>query len=238
MSSTRIFVFIVVFISSAISKPPIVCDIDDHRCLTEGAERSFEEFIRGIPGGVPVDPLRLEYFETDLPTISYKLIGASLTGMSDCKVELVKIYSKENKYKYHVSCPHLILKSKCELKGNIGPQYAEGKGSTCRVDHYDYNFYFNGDTYRKVRPDNKIHFELLTSNLEIEAKGRVVYEIKNLFNGNKEKTAAVQDFLNEHWQFADKLLRTTAMEAFMKKYIKHVNSYLSKVPIDDIFYQD
>uniref|UniRef100_A0A2H1V0R7 SFRICE_005820 n=1 Tax=Spodoptera frugiperda TaxID=7108 RepID=A0A2H1V0R7_SPOFR len=238
MCSSRIFVFSVVLISSVTSKPRIACDVDDHRCLTEGADRSFDEFIKGIPGVLPSDPLRLEYLEVDLPTVSYKLIGASLSGMSDCKVDFVKIYRKEKKYHYHISCPHLTFQSKCDLKGYIGPQYIEGKGATCKVDHYDYNFLFNGDFYRKVRNDNKVYFELLTSNLEIETKGKVVYQVKDLFNGNKEKTAAVQDFLNEHWQFVNKLLRTPTMGALMKKYIKNINTYLSKVPVDDIFYQD
>ncbi|KAF9422608.1 hypothetical protein HW555_001812 [Spodoptera exigua] len=238
MYSNNLYIFSIFLISSVTSKPSIICDIDDHRCLTEGAERSFEEFIRGIPGNIPSDPLRLDYFEVDLPTISYKLTGASLAGMSDCKIELVKISSKEKKYNYHVCCPHLVFQSRCELKGNIGPQYVEGKGSTCKVYYYDYNFLFNGDIYRKIRPDNKIYLELLTSNLEIEAKGKVVYEFKNLFNGNKEKTAAVQEFMNEHWHFVNKLIRKPVMEAFMKKYIKNVNTYLSKKPMDDIFYQD
>ncbi|KAJ8716752.1 hypothetical protein PYW07_003379 [Mythimna separata] len=233
MSLKRIFIFALLCVSSVLcEKQP--CDMDDNECLTESANLIYEQFASGMPGVEPSDPLHLDLFEFNVPTLSYKLTNGTLTGMKDCHIDFIQMSKNTKKYHSHIRCPFLVFKAKYEVKGNVGSEFVEGKGD-CRIFMFDYYLLFNGDFDKKDCNDKKIHYQLKNTNLEIEAKGRVYYDFENLFKGDNAKSEAVHQFINRYWQYVDKLIRQPGMEAFMKIFIDNVNAYMRKISYNELF---
>ncbi|KAJ8723224.1 hypothetical protein PYW08_003136 [Mythimna loreyi] len=233
MISKRIFAFVLFCVSSILcEKKP--CDMDDNKCLTEVANQKYEHFVTGLPGVEPSDPLRLDIFEMNVPTLKYKITNGTLTGMKNCHVGLIQMSKNIKKYYSHIECPFLVFKSKYEMKGKVGPEFVEGKGD-CRIFFFNYNFLFNGDFDKKDCNDKKIHYQLKNNNLEIEAKGRVYYDFENLFYGDNAKSEEVHTFINKYWHYVDKLIRQPGLEAFMKMFINNVNAYMRKQSFDELF---
>ncbi|KAJ8716754.1 hypothetical protein PYW07_003381 [Mythimna separata] len=234
MFATRSLLVIGIFCFSSAVCERVVCKVEDSKCLTETANLTFKEFIAGGPNVPTSDPLFTKYIEANLPTLAYKFFDSKLLGMKNCQVDLVRISPKDFKYDYHVGCPHLTMEAQYEINGDIGPQHIEGKGDS-KIDFYNYNFHFNGDYTSAEGKDGKTHIHLKNHNLEIVTDGKVVYDFKNLFNGDKEKSEAAHKYVNENSKAVDAGSRGPAMEAMMKVFMGNVNAELAETPFDVLF---
>ncbi|XP_075975682.1 uncharacterized protein LOC142976278 [Anticarsia gemmatalis] len=237
MISTHVFVLIVFLWNNALCNP-IICNFEDSECLTEGADNVYKEFVEGEIQGVPSsDPLRVDLIEGELPSLKYTLKDSTLSGMKNCLPELVEINTKETKYKYHVACKHLILNGKYDAKGDIVGMFVEGSGDY-QIDLYGYALLFSGEYERYTSDEGKLHIVIKDYKLDLEAREKVVFDFKNLFCGDEEKSAVAHKFANENWKEIDKIVRGQAMAHFMSVFIDNVNAYMRAVPVEHVFPQN
>ncbi|XP_021181726.3 protein takeout [Helicoverpa armigera] len=211
-----------------------ICDFADSKCLTETSAPLFDEFVVGMPGVPPSDPLHLDSFEINQPSIKYTITDANLSRFKNCAVKTVRINAKDMKYDYHIGCPHLTLQSGYEIKGKIGDKSVEGKGTSI-TDFYDYHLLFDGDFSSRNGENGTVYLHLVNHNLQIQIKGNVKYDYKNLFDGDQEKSDAFLKFVNENWPIMDKTINQPVINAFMNIYIDNVNAYLNIVPVQRLF---
>ncbi|KAJ8723223.1 hypothetical protein PYW08_003135 [Mythimna loreyi] len=213
------------------------CDFEDSKCLTEAARRVFVQIISGMPGVETSDPLHEDLIEADMPSLNYKIIDGYLFGLRNCQVELVKIYTKEQEYDYHLGCPHLTLESGYDLMAETGTKVVKGKG-TSKIDLYDYHLLFHGDFALNEDEEGQMHLNLKTHKLALKIKGKVHYNYKNVLIEDREKSDALQKYANENWKSIVKTTLPLVMEKFMNKHINNKNAFLTIVPIQDIFYSE
>ncbi|KAJ8716753.1 hypothetical protein PYW07_003380 [Mythimna separata] len=237
MFALRSLFIIGVFCISCVLSQKKACDFEDSKCLTEAARRVFVQIISGIPGVETSDPLHEDLIEANIPSLKYKIIDGSLSGMKNCQVELVKIYTKEQEYDYHLGCPHLTLESKYDLMAETGTTVVEGKGIS-KIDLDDYHLLFHGDFALNEGKESQMHLNLTSHKLTTKIKGKVHYNYKNLFIDDREKSDALQKYANENWKSIVKTSLPQVMEVFMNKHINNKNAYLAIVPIQDIFYSE
>ncbi|XP_075975423.1 protein takeout-like [Anticarsia gemmatalis] len=234
MISIRVLTLAAIFWKYA-SGNPVMCDLDNSKCLTESANKIYQEFVTGAIEGVPSsDPLRVDLFEGELPTMQYTLKDSTLSGMKNCVPEFIAINTKETKFKYHFACKHLIMEGKYDIKGELAGRSIEGSGDY-KVDFYGYAFLFSGEYERFNSDDGKLHIVVKQYKLDIAAREKVVYDFKNLFNGDEEKSAAIHKFANENWKEVDEIVRGPTMEKFMSIFMDNGNAYMKAVPVEHVF---
>ncbi|XP_075975230.1 uncharacterized protein LOC142975951 [Anticarsia gemmatalis] len=231
MSLVRLFIFAVLCYQNASSKR-VLCDFDNTDCLTNASIRAYNEILSGERRGKPSsDPLYEELIIGDLPTVYYKLYDAKLSGLRNCLPELTKIDPKTLDYEYYLGCKHLILEGKYEINGTLGSMPVNSKGDV-KAEAYDYLLIFKGEGESLVN-DGQISIFIKNFQLDIEARGKVVYDFSDT-----EKSAELNKFANEHSKEVNKILRLPVMTKFMESFVKNVNVYLKSLPMDQIFTYD
>ncbi|KAF9422607.1 hypothetical protein HW555_001811 [Spodoptera exigua] len=235
MATAAFLVVVGLFCFDSVAGAKVQCDLHDSDCVTKVSKVIFPEFVNGIPGVEPSDPLRQELIVADLPTIKYTIKNGALSGFKKCGVELIR-FSKDLTYEYNIKCPLVTIEGEYEIKGNIGKNYIEGKG-TFKADHYDYHFLLHGN-YEIMKRDGKTYVRFTTHTLNLDVKGKVVYNLRNLFNGDKQKSDAAHKMMNENWREVDQTLRQPAMEAFIKVFKKNLNEYTKIKAVEDVLNYD
>ncbi|CAH0586860.1 unnamed protein product [Chrysodeixis includens] len=223
MFSTPVFVFAVICFASVKSERKL-CDFNDEKCLADGSNRSFGQFIGGIPGVPPSDPLSVGTLDGSTPSMKYKIYDANLVGMKNCKVDKVGIDLQTDKYKYQVKCPHLSIDLKTEVSGDVG----EGKGN-CKVAVENYHLKYSGDYAKTQDANGKLHMNLKSHVYEEDPIGKLSIECQN---------ADGSGLPGDKWQAVGQQLLKPIIESFGNKYISNLNAYLAVVPVEDLFYQE
>ncbi|XP_035450505.2 circadian clock-controlled protein daywake-like [Spodoptera frugiperda] len=220
------------FCLNGVIGPRVQCDFSDADCITRTSQAGYSDFVNGIPGVAPSDPLRQDFIVGNLPTIKYTIKDGVLSGFKKCFIEL-KRFMKDKTFDYQLRCPQLTLVGEYDLKGDLLNSYIEGKGPF-KVELYDYRFLLHGN-YETEKRDGKSYLQFGTYTVNLDAQGKVVYDLKNLFNGDKQKSDAALKMMNDNWKATDEAMCQPAMEAFMKVFVKNMNDYGDKVPVTDIF---
>ncbi|XP_075975685.1 uncharacterized protein LOC142976281 [Anticarsia gemmatalis] len=235
MLSIRCLIFAAICYQNVSCGHKLLCNFEDSDCLTSGTKRIFQEYVNGNLRGVSTsDPLHVELIEASLPTIDYKLFNSTLSGMRTCEPELVKIRQSDQTFIYHVACKHLILEGQYECDGDIGPICVKGNGDY-EINMYDYVFILTGEYNTFFDKEERLHLQAKSFKVDVDARGKVVYDYKNLFDGDEEKSAAAHKFANANWKQVDKIVRGPVWDQFVGLFMKNANNYLRIKPIDYIF---
>ncbi|XP_075975683.1 uncharacterized protein LOC142976279 [Anticarsia gemmatalis] len=234
----RVLIVVVLCCQNIIGEK-ILCDFADPVCMTKGAGRVYDEFIEGRVEGVPSSgTMFVDLMEQDLPTLKYTLHNITFSGLKNCLPEYVVVNTTEKTYKYYLACEHVTMEGIYDTKGELDSMYIEGQGEF-RVDHYDYVFQLSGGCEGYIGEDNKLHFQIFKDfDMDIEARGEVVYDFKNLYNGDKEKSDAMHSHANKNWRTVDEIVSKPFMKVFMGIFLDHANMYLKILPVEHYYYQE
>ncbi|CAH1636389.1 unnamed protein product [Spodoptera littoralis] len=235
MATAILLVAVGLFCFNGVIGARVQCDFYDADCTTRTSQREFPNFVNGIDGVAPSDPLKQDIIESNLPKLKYTIKDGVLSGFKNCFIELLRL-SKDQTFDYHVRCPQITLNGEYELKGDLLNNYIEGKG-TCKVEFYDYRFVIQGN-YESNKRDDKTYVHFKSYTLNTDPRGKLIFDFENLFNGDKQKSDAALKMMNENWKEVDKAMHPQVMEAFMKTYMKNVNDFTNKIPAEEIIYYE
>ncbi|PZC76852.1 circadian clock-controlled protein daywake-like [Helicoverpa zea] len=226
--------------------PPYItpCDFKSDNfidCIKEQIETALPKFTKGIPEmDVPsIDPVKLKNIEILGSGLNLTFSDAAMHGLSDCKLTDLKLeFTKTEgtftlKFKGNLSLTAnyvadgriLIL----PIKGN-GDALVYAQGVEVQIDSkliIDKDS--NGDHLKLATPKYKYTVE------------RTTFDLKNLFNGNKQLAETTLQFANENWQQLMDELSPPAIKQIVKTVVKTINKFFSKVTIKQIikgFYDD
>ncbi|XP_075975684.1 uncharacterized protein LOC142976280 [Anticarsia gemmatalis] len=235
MLSTRFLIVVVISYLNVADGRKIKCHLEDDVCLTACGRRTFPEFVTGaLKGTVPSDPIYLNVIEGNLPTVKFTLSASTLTGMKSCHPSLIRFNTTAKTFEYNVACDRLGLGGLYKGSGDVATIHLEGEGEY-KVYLYDYVFLFKGEYDIYFDKDNNSHLHIVKYTLATDAKHSVVYDIKNLFDGDYLKGAAALKLINVNWEAVGKILRQPVWESFMGVYMKNIETYIRVKNLYDIF---
>ncbi|CAH2266844.1 circadian clock-controlled protein daywake-like [Pararge aegeria] len=210
------------------------CKIEDAACIQKSVQAAAPKIITGIPelGIESSDPLFLERIEGDLSILKYKFFNTTITGYKDCQISNIIISPDLTNVHFELNCPTLKMSGLYDINGRLIILPVEGNGDFFLTTG-KYNILV--DSELKIQPgtDGKSHLSIKNFKLKCTAKSPIIFDFRNLFNGQKDLSDAVHKFANESWDEVSKLVQDPVFYACMNKIIKHVNKYLKTVPLED-----
>ncbi|XP_063823320.1 circadian clock-controlled protein daywake-like [Ostrinia nubilalis] len=240
MQSTLSFVilglFCIAFGDDKVFIPPYIqrCDIDEANltdCVREQIVNSLPHFTKGVPElNVPsLDPVKLDDIKIDGNGLLLKFTEAAMHGLSNAELTDLKLNLGELDEEFSLSFKcNFSLTAQYEVDGRILILPIKGKG--------DAFVYAQGV---QVRIDSKLihvknskgeHFKLVTPMYKYDIE-RTTFDLKNLFNGNKQLAETTLKFANENWRQLMDELAPPAIKQIVITCVKAMNKFFANVPI-------
>ncbi|KAJ8727065.1 hypothetical protein PYW08_015462 [Mythimna loreyi] len=210
------------------------CDFKSDKfidCVKQQIEVALPKFTNGIPElGVPsIDPVHLKNIEILGNGLNLTFSEAAMHGLSQSKLTELKAEFSKTEGSFSLSFKgNLSLTAQYVADGRIlilpikgsGDALVEAQGVEVRIDSklvHDKDS--NGDHFKLATPKYKYTIE------------RTTFDLKNLFNGNKQLADTTLQFANENWQQLMDELSPPAIKQIVRTVVKAINKFFSKVTI-------
>ncbi|XP_047522853.1 circadian clock-controlled protein daywake-like [Pieris napi] len=207
---------------------------DFKKCVRVQLEKSLPLFAKGIPElGVPtIDPVDLNDIHIDGSGLKLTFTNAKMHGLS--KVSLkdldIDIGEKEEKFKLSLK-GNLSMTSTYNADGKILILPIKGDGDAfieCRNVEVEIN-----SKLLHINDSNGEHFKLQTPHYKYNIE-KTTFDLRNLFNGNKQLAGTTLQFANENWRQLMDDLAPPVIKQIVKTIVKDINKFFSKVQISTI----
>ncbi|XP_028174630.1 protein takeout-like [Ostrinia furnacalis] len=208
------------------------CKQDDNTCILTSAKAAIAHMIAGDPslGVEALDPIFTEKIEGNFTTLNFAFYKSYLAGLKDCDFTNVQIDLEKTKLHVDLLCPHLDMKGDYNIHGVLITLPVEGTG-TYNMKYKNTKVAFDGTLNAVTSPDGNSHLHIKNFKLNPDAGG-VVFDFKNLFNGDKDLSDAVHNFANENWAVIAKEFQQPIFDENFKQFVKGINKYLKTISKD------
>ncbi|KAJ8716748.1 hypothetical protein PYW07_003375 [Mythimna separata] len=223
-------------IVNVLSNPAIPlyqCKSNDDACVTRAVNAAYPLVLEANPeiGAEPMDPMFQSVIEGNLSILKFKLFNTTITGFRSCVFESAKYNEEQQTLKLDTLCAGFTLNGLYDINGRLIILPVEGNGDyslTTKkfrliIDLELKTFTKDGKTYKNVK-NIKVNAEALEP---------VVYDFRNLFNGQKDLADAVLKFANENWKEVADEVQLPVFMANVKKVVKNANKYMKTIPVDE-----
>ncbi|CAH0628789.1 unnamed protein product [Chrysodeixis includens] len=205
-------------------------------CIKEQIEITLPKFTKGIPEmDVPsIDPVQLSNIEIDGNGLNLSFSKAAMHGLSDSKLTELKVELGKNKSAETFSLAfkgNMSLTAQYVVDGKILILPIKGSGDAL-VKAQGIEVWIEAKLNHH-KDDNGEHFKLATPKYRYTIE-RTTFDLKNLFNGNKQLAETTLRFANENWQQLMDELSPPAIKQIVRTLVKTINKFFSKVTIDQI----
>ncbi|KAL4714413.1 hypothetical protein ACJJTC_017708 [Scirpophaga incertulas] len=243
MQSTFSFVILSLFCVTLGDKKRLLpsymkmCDIEDKEltaCVREQIVASLPHFTKGVPElNVPsTDPVKLDDIKINGNGLNLTFTEAAMHGLSnseltDLKVELgtqdeaFSLTLKANFSliaKYDIDGRILIL----PIKGN-GDAYVHTQGVAVNIQ----------SKLIHMKNSKGEHLKMITPVYKYDIE-KTTFDLRNLFNGNKELAETTLKFANENWKQLMDELAPPAIKQIVLTVVKAINKFFSNIPITEM----
>lgn len=213
------------------------CDFKSEKfadCVKEQIEIALPKFTKGIPEmDVPsIDPVHLKNIEILGSGLNLTFTEAAMHGLSQCKLTELKVEFIKSGGTFTLSFKgNLKLTAQYVADGRIlvlpilghGDALVDAQGVEVRID----------SQLIEDEDANGQHLKLITPKYKYTIE-RTTFDLKNLFNGNKQLAATTIQFANENWQQLMDELAPPAIKQIVRTCVKVINKFFSKVTINQI----
>ncbi|CAH1636393.1 unnamed protein product [Spodoptera littoralis] len=225
------FLIVLFYFRNAFALKKQFCAPSDNVCLTKAVqEHVYDKFVKGLNGVEPSDPLYLDKVIVNQANFNYTLYRPMLLGMRNCNFMKLRLTQDEiSKVTYELECPNLTIKAGYEVKGTINRIQAEGK-DFCEIAFGVYNLNISGIYERTMGDDGKLHFHILSYNLELDQKAVSTVSYHNLFT----HPTGMDDYFGKN---LEKQTRDLVMKKFLNKYVNNLKDFQRIVPIEEVHFR-
>ncbi|CAH4033993.1 circadian clock-controlled protein daywake-like [Pieris brassicae] len=212
------------------------CKNKDSKCFDAAFVNAFpkllsEDSTLGIGSS---DPLHIDFIDGNLSIIKYKFFNSTVKGYKDCSIKNVKSNLNSLTLNFELDCPEIDSTGKYEVSGRLVVLPVEGEGEY-RITTGRYSIAVNAELKEVQDKNGKTYLAIKNIKLKNEAIEPVVFDFKNLFNGQKDLSDAVHKFANENWKEVSYLVQDPVWYAHLKQLVIHINKHLKTEPLDEIF---
>ncbi|CAK1578491.1 unnamed protein product [Parnassius mnemosyne] len=204
-------------------------------CVKAQIEKSLPLFTKGIPElGVPsTDPVLLDDIRLDGNGLNLSFTNAAMHGLSKCLLTQLKVDIGTEEEEFDLAFKgNLSLTAKYNIDGKILILPIVGEGDATVIAQ---NIEVNIQSKLAHVKDSKgqSHLKLVTPNYKYDIQ-RTIFDLKNLFNGNKELAATTLTFANENWRQLMDDLSPPIIKQIVRTVVKAINKFFSKIAISDM----
>ncbi|XP_075973029.1 circadian clock-controlled protein daywake-like [Anticarsia gemmatalis] len=219
--------------------PPYIspCELSTDKfvdCVKKQIVNSLPKFTKGVPEmGVPsIDPVHLDNIEIDGNGLKLSFSEAAMHGLSKCRLTDLKVDIGKSEETFSLAFKgNLSLVAKYVVDGRILILPIQGKGDAL-VDAQGVEVKIDSKLVH-VKDTSGEHFKLATPKYKYTIE-KTTFDLKNLFNGNKQLAETTLQFANENWQQLMDELAPPAIKQIVRTVVKAINKFFSKVPIKQI----
>ncbi|XP_072941714.1 circadian clock-controlled protein daywake-like [Epargyreus clarus] len=243
MQSLFYFLFLVPLISGALAEndylPPYIvpCNFKDanfETCVRKQIENSLRPFTKGIEKmHVPsIDPLNLDDIVIDGNGLKLTFKKASMHGLSDSELTEFKINLGKEEQSFKLAFKgNLSLTAQYDADGQILILPIKGNGDAFILAQ---NIEVEMNCLLLQYNDSKgEHLKLGSPNYKYDIQS-TTFDLKNLFNGNKQLAETTLQFANENWRQLMDDLAPSVVKQIVRACIKVINKFFSKLTIKQI----
>ncbi|XP_041986132.1 circadian clock-controlled protein daywake-like [Aricia agestis] len=207
--------------------PITPCSTEDTDCLIATANDVYQQFMVGIPDLdiEPHEPMFHPLITGDLPMLQLKLINTSFSGMDKCRITDFKLDTSALNLNIKMSCGVIKMRGSYELSGQLIVMPVEGSGD-CGVVAEGYDL--TVDSTFKLEAGR---MTIKTYQVDAEATGRITFDFKNLFNGQKELSDTVHHFANTNWKDVADFVEQPIWSTHVKLMVTTANKYLKSIQL-------
>ncbi|XP_063224133.1 protein takeout-like [Bacillus rossius redtenbacheri] len=232
----------VVVVDSGLPLPPYIkaCGRHDpnlNECARRNGNAALPTLVKGDPKyRLPVlDPLLVERFMVDQGSgpVSIKLEGTDmlLYGLKDTSIEALNIDLDGNKMSAQVTIPHIFIRSKYRLVGQVLVLPIRGNGYfnmtidgfSCTTNHI----------LQRVEEKGQVYLRFLPPKIKYDVKKATMY-FENLFNGDKRLGDTMNSFLNQNWRELYKEIGPAVGEVIRTVLQTILSAAMEGVALDDL----
>ncbi|CAB3236079.1 unnamed protein product [Arctia plantaginis] len=214
------------------------CDLKDSKfseCVKQQIESALDKFTKGIPEmGVPsIDPVELENIYIDGSGLNLSFTEPAMHGLSNSKLTDLQVEIGKTEETFSLAFKgNMSLTAKYVVDGRILILPITGKGDAI-VDAQGVEVKIDSKLVHVKDSDGGLHFKLVHPKYKYTID-RTIFDLKNLFNGNKQLAHTTLQFANENWQQLMDELSPPAIKQIVRTVVKAINKFFSKVQIKDI----
>ncbi|XP_075975226.1 circadian clock-controlled protein daywake-like [Anticarsia gemmatalis] len=232
------FVLVLLFcaFNSALSSPAISlfqCKPSDDACVTKAVQLAYPLILEPNAdiGAVEMDPMHHDIIEGNLSILKFKLFNTTLTGFRAAKIKSAKYDEAADTLKIELHSPGFHLEGLYDINGRLIILPVEGNGDYY-IDALDYILIINLEL-KTITKGGKTYKIVKSFTFTAEPTKSVVFDFRNLFNGQKELGDPVLKFANENWKEVANEVQEPVFTANCKTLITNANKYLKTLPIDE-----
>ncbi|CAH0587014.1 unnamed protein product [Chrysodeixis includens] len=227
------FLFLVLGLAQSAFIPGSKCKLEDESCFTKLFQEITPVFMGGIPeaGIESMDPMELEKLSFELAGLQFTLADGRLKGLKNTTVDNVKWAEKKKTLTidFHLDAH---VKGHYTADGKILILPITGDGiMKLRLKHLAIKAHIDYETVKG--DDGKDHIKLKKYKFEFDVKDSGHYHLTNLFNGNKQLSETMLNFLNENWQQIALEFGRPLIDLAVNNVFKNMNKYYAKVALED-----
>lgn len=178
-----------------------------------------------------IDPLALGDIEVN-SGFELKLFKSQAFGVSNFRIEKIRVNIKNFKLEMIATIPHILLKGPYSLNMRIALLNLQGKGyATADIDSVRILLKIFGSRYLKKGVE---YLKLDKVQIELQP-GKIQVHFDNLFNGNKALEDVGNQVLNDNIDLLREAFLPEFQAAIERKFFKVANQVFERAPLIDFF---
>uniref|UniRef100_A0A336LYW3 CSON008368 protein n=1 Tax=Culicoides sonorensis TaxID=179676 RepID=A0A336LYW3_CULSO len=226
-----------------------ICKFGDAKCIAESAGYVAKNYKDGSPsmGLLSIDPIQIPEVSIleDKNSKKQKAVNINLWfkdwnmyGFSKMKVKKIQGFEKNfpGKLIFDAYIPQIVLVGQYKINGQVLVLPIQGAGfsnltlDNCKLHVEAYGKEFEKKEKRHIQLDGISRIDMKISKLRIR--------LDNLFNGNKQLSDTMNQFLNDNWKEIYDELKPGVLDALGQVVVNLVNNVFAKLPYDDLLQDD
>lgn len=228
--------FLIQFSSVLCSYPTFEkCKITDTECLKTSAQNSVLAFSEGVPeyGTDVLDTMDIKSIKVDLAGLKLNVADATLKGLKNGIFEKVKFNMKKNQLEMKMSFQNLELKGKYVASGRLLILPISGDGMlTIKLKHLILDSVLPFEIVKNA--EGKDVIELKSYKFKFDARESVNFHLTNLFNGNKELSDAMHNFMNSNWKAVAEEFGRPIIDETFKIIFNSIKNFFNHQALEDV----
>ncbi|XP_008199115.3 protein takeout [Tribolium castaneum] len=213
------------------------CGRNDNKCLTLAIKNAIEQLTVPMKeAGLPsLHPLEIPALTIGAGTgpVQFNQNYKNLKIYGQTKIDSIDASFRENILKMDVHFFEIVANFEYEIDGKILVFPIKGKGTgVIAMDKPEFALTFIMEEYEKK---GEKYYKVSNTTMSIEPQKIQFGFSNNVFGGDKDFSDKVLEAMNENWKelYAD--VRPSYEEAYGQIFMSIFNSFLSKVPISELF---
>ncbi|XP_028035622.1 circadian clock-controlled protein-like [Bombyx mandarina] len=220
--------------------PPYIeaCEFSNEnleQCIKEQIEKSLPEFTKGIPElDVPsTDPVHLDDINIDGNGLKLTFTKALMHGLKGSHLKEFKLKFDGDHGNFKLAfISNMSLTAEYEADGKLLILQIKGKGDAL-INCVNVDVEIESKLNQVKDNNGKDHLKLGTPSYKYNIE-KTTFDLKNLFNGNKELADTTLQFANENWQQLMDDLAPPAIKQIVKTVVKAINKFFASVTTQQI----